>query len=161
MPVGLPVPREIWFEVNVLAHSINHAVDEGRQASSWIVPVLAFVANAEVGDPTPHLTFDASENCTRREFLQFHVPEGKAPPGRGRIIDSHHLGSLVDAIEREPEPARMWRCLAQYALAMFHQPLALFRSHLDLELRPVEVLIHGVLPQGSVHVDLKRLGIHR
>lgn len=118
LPAGTSVPREIWFEANVLAKSIDHAVDEGRQAASWIVPVLAFVANAEVGEPSLNLAFDASESSNRREFVQFHLTEDKTPPGRGRIVDVEQLRVVIDAIGAEPEPGRIWRALAQYGFAL-------------------------------------------
>lgn len=118
MPVGAPIPREIWLEANLLANSLDHAVDEGRQAASWIIPLLAFVTNAEVGDPSLNLAFDASERAERREFIQLHLAEARTLPGRGRLVEVGHLQAVVDAIGAESEPGRIWRALAQYGFAL-------------------------------------------
>src|SRR4051794_20583235 len=65
-----PVPRELWVEMIGSALSIENAVETMGNAALSLTSIVAFVANANTGDPLVELAFDTSEGMTDRDFFQ-------------------------------------------------------------------------------------------
>ncbi|WP_139346536.1 hypothetical protein [Sinomonas mesophila] len=115
----LHTARELVCHFEIEADHIDEAIAIGTEASSWLLPIMAFAANAEIGEPRPHVAYELARSETGREFLQFYrVFRDDEAPQRSRFIHKGSTEAVVAAISGNEEEQRLWRCLSQYAFAL-------------------------------------------
>lgn len=113
-----PIPRELWIEARGKFASVDNAAALASAVSSSLCVLLAFCANTYVGTPELHLAFDASADCSEREFVQSFLPDETGLIKEGRIVKADELATLTAAFISSKEQARTLRALRQYALAL-------------------------------------------
>jgi hypothetical protein len=138
------VPREIWIEVRGESEvAFKDAIDAYLNASGRFVPLIAFSANAYVGEPEPKLAFEATKDVSSREYFQSFVPEAQGLPRPGRNVNVSATIAVLNAAARHQMGGRLRRAIAQYARAVEHssfgqETLALAHLYMGMEaLTPV------------------------
>lgn len=113
-----PLPRELWFEINLDADSVDQAMDRARAISQAVVPIVAFVANAEIGAVQAHLAFEAHPVEARRDFVEYFIPDerGLVPPSRE--CDPEVLVEVVAAVLSSSMGKRLPTAIQHYASAL-------------------------------------------
>ncbi|MEV0615655.1 hypothetical protein AB0I81_20235 [Nonomuraea sp. NPDC050404] len=149
-----PIPRELWIEVRGRFPSIDAAIAAASALSATSCVLLAFCANTYVGSPELHLAFDATADCSEREFLQSFLPDESGLIKEGRIVKADELATLIDAFNASDEHARILRALRQYALALPNW-------HFGSEWLALEHLYMAVeaLTQAIIRRECSRLGV--
>ena len=117
---ALHTARELVCHLEIEADHLDEAIAVGTEAVSWLRPIIAFAANAEIGEPRPHVAYElVPSGKTGREFVQFHrVFRDDESPQRSRFIHKGHTESVVAKISGNEDEQRLWRCLSQYSFAL-------------------------------------------
>lgn len=135
---GSPIPREMWVEARGAAPSIKDAINTFTESANGLAVVVAFSANAHVGDLEPHVAFDNTPGRTEREFFESFLPDERGLPKMGRRTDIPSTGALVLAIANSREQERLLRAMGQYRQALTHwrpgtESLALAHLYMGVE----------------------------
>jgi hypothetical protein len=113
-----PVPRELWVEVTGRAPAIEAAMSEFPPPARQLGPMMAFVANIEVGMVDIHLAFDATSGIEDREFVEVFWADEKGLPTEGRIIEPELLAAFISSLAEVPDRPRIVRALGHYDIAL-------------------------------------------
>lgn len=102
---GIAVPRELWVEAQGDGPSLEDGLNAAWGATASMLPVIALVANAAIGDLQPHLAFE-TEATEDRAFFQSTVDSERGIPLPGRRIPVATTVATLEAIARTTQ-----RCL--------------------------------------------------
>lgn len=113
-----PASRELWVEVVGRAPSLDAALSAFPPAARQYGPMVAFVANIEVGMVDVHLAFDATPGLEERDFVEVFQPDEKGLPTEGRIIEPDLLSNFISALGKASDRGRLLRAVGHYDLAL-------------------------------------------
>jgi hypothetical protein len=118
--VGLeaPLPRELVVEVSGRAPSIDEAMSDFPPGVRKLAPMLAFLANVEVGMLEVHMAFDATQGIEERDFVEVFLPDERGLPTEGRIIEQDLFKAFIQAVDTVPDQRRIALAMAQYDVAL-------------------------------------------
>jgi hypothetical protein len=117
------VPREMWIEAagGESTTTFNDVITAYTNAAAGFVPVIAFCANAYIGDVEPKIAFDKAPGKVTRDYFQSFVPAPRSSiPLPGRRVPSEMVVAVLQAVQRSPRADRLRRAISQYALALSH-----------------------------------------
>ncbi len=123
--VGLdhPLPRELYIEVNLLADSVDEALDRARIVANGLVPMISFAVNAEIGTPETHIAYEELARDNTRQFVEYFVPDerGLVPPSRE--ADPDVVVATADALMTSEHGKNLGTALSHYHSALGHYHL--------------------------------------
>ncbi len=114
------MPGDLWVDARGQASSLEEAVTCFGKAAAELVSVIAFSANAAVGDLEPEVAFESTPSISKRIFVQSMLPNERAIVHARREVDVDMTRALVEAIENHSEKERIARAIGQYCLALRH-----------------------------------------
>jgi hypothetical protein len=120
---GIAVPRELWVEARGDGPSLEDGLNAAWGATSSVLPVIASVTNAAIGDLQPHLAFETTEAADDRAFFQSTVDAERGIPLPGRRIPVEATVATLEAIATTGradgrDAARLMRAANQYLMAL-------------------------------------------
>ena len=130
---SLPIPRELVFEFECNAESIDAAIAEiDNYVSGWAA-IIAFAMNAPVGTPQVVQALDVTPDLHERSIREYVYQEDNGLPGPGRFIEPQLVGEVTLALHACFEEPRVARAVSQYEVALRYwtpNSLVLAAAHL-------------------------------
>lgn len=116
------IPRELWIEARGTAISLKAAINAYWKAAAGSIALIAFVANAGIGELQVDLAFDATPGHHTRQMFKNFVVGDVGLPRPGRHTDIQTIVDLVTSINSLPaeEGNAIHQALVFYSMALTH-----------------------------------------
>ncbi len=114
------VPRELWIEASSEMSSLDQAIVDLTNASTMVLPALAFCANAPIEEPEPEMAYELRVGENEHKLYQRQVFQEFGFPRARRRAPTAAITPFVQNWLSHPDAERIYRALVQYALALRH-----------------------------------------
>jgi hypothetical protein len=112
-----PWPMFLICQAEASAETIDGAMEDAHALCSGLLSVLAFAANAAVGDLSVEVSFETTRGRSERDFFQLFI-ERPTIDWADRLCPREPFLGILPAIMGHSEQPRLYRAVQQYRLAL-------------------------------------------